>query len=58
MPALSGTHKTNLTSIESALTTTIDSLTNPADASQWSAKVALIQVRTDFIEAMRILRSQ
>jgi hypothetical protein len=56
--SLSGGHKTNITSVETALTTVIDSLTNPADASQMAAKAVFVQMRTQLVEAMKILRSQ
>lgn len=57
MPALSGTHKTNITAVESALTTAINSLSNPSDSWQLDARSILDRIRRD-LELLRVLRNQ
>lgn len=57
MPALSGSHKTNITAIETAITFAIGALNNPADPWQQDARAILDRVRRD-LELLRVLRSQ
>lgn len=57
MPTLTGTHKTNITAVETAVTTAINSLNNPADSWQVDARSVLDRIRRD-LELLRVLRNQ
>lgn len=57
MPALSGTHKTNITAVETAVTFAINSLTSNSDSWQVDARAVLDRIRRD-LELLRVLRGQ
>jgi hypothetical protein len=54
---LSGTNKTNVTSVESALTTAINNL-DPNDRASLGVRAILTKSRTQIIELLRNERNQ
>lgn len=57
MPSLNSGHKTNITSVETSITTAINSLNNPVDSWQQDARSVLERLRRD-MAALTVLRNQ